>query len=331
MKKTIILSFVLSFLCYNTNAQSGKAFGKVFSNFNYDMSPAEGEDSFKEFELKRAYLGYSYKIDDKFSTKITFDVGNNTGGTAYTAFLKIAQLNWKYNDNVNINFGMIGTKNFKFMEKAWGKRYIYKSLQDQNKWANSADLGVTLDYSLNKNISFDFQVLNGDGYKKVQGSNGLMRGGVGLIYSINKLSVRAATDIAPRSSYEANTDNQTINTLAAVYNMGAVKIGGEYNIQENADNVIDNKKIGRSVYGDYSLGNDLSVFGRYDVLESEDNLGNQWNLSKDGNMMIIGVQKKMTKGVTVAMNVQSWQEATLETEEEADRENTFYINLEYKF
>ena len=113
--------------------------------------------------------------------------------------------------------------------------------------------------------------------------------------------------------------------------MGAVKIGGEYNIQENADNVIDNKKIGRSVYGDYSLGNDLSVFGRYDVLESEDNLGNQWNLSKDGNMMIIGVQKKMTKGVTVAMNVQSWQKATLETEEEADRENTFYINLEYKF
>ena len=74
------------------------------------------------------------------------------------------------------------------MEKAWGKRYIYKSLQDQNKWANSADLGVTLDYSLNKNISFDLQVLNGDGYKKVQGSSGLMRGGVGLIYSINKLS-----------------------------------------------------------------------------------------------------------------------------------------------
>ena len=119
MKKTIILSFVLSFLCYNTNAQSGKAIGTVFSNFNYDMSPAEGEDSFKEFELKKAYVGYSYKIDDKFSTKITFDVGNNTGGTAfYTAFLKIAQLNWKYNDNVNINFGMIGTKNFKFMEKA---------------------------------------------------------------------------------------------------------------------------------------------------------------------------------------------------------------------
>ena len=67
----------------------------------------------------------------------------------------------------------------------------------------------------------------------------------------------------------------------------------------------------------YSLGNDLSVFGRYDVLESEDNLGNQWNLSKDGNMMIIGVQKKMTKGVTVAMNVQSWH-CLLYTSDAAD-------------
>ena len=80
-------------MCYRFSAitqmhNQEKLFGKVFSNFNYDMSPAEGEDSFKEFELKRAYLGYSYKIDDKFSTKITFDVGNNTGGTAYTAFLK---------------------------------------------------------------------------------------------------------------------------------------------------------------------------------------------------------------------------------------------------
>ena len=124
MKKTIILSFVLSFLCYNTNAQSGKAFGKVFSNFNYDMSPEDGEDSFKEFELKKAYLGYSYKIDDKFSTKITFDVGNNTGGTAYTAFLKIAQLNWKYNDNVNINFGMIGTKTSSLWKKLGEKIHL---------------------------------------------------------------------------------------------------------------------------------------------------------------------------------------------------------------
>ena len=58
-------------------------------------------------------------------------------GSAYTAFLKIASVSWKTNENMKINFGMIGTKNFKFMEKAWGHRYIYKSLQDKHKWASS--------------------------------------------------------------------------------------------------------------------------------------------------------------------------------------------------
>ena len=41
------------------------------------MNPEEGEAEFKEFELKRAYLGYSYSMDENFSTKITFDVGSN--------------------------------------------------------------------------------------------------------------------------------------------------------------------------------------------------------------------------------------------------------------
>ena len=35
--------------------------------------------------------------------------------------------------------------------------------QDENKWANSADLGLTLDYKLSDNLSLDFQVLNGEG------------------------------------------------------------------------------------------------------------------------------------------------------------------------
>ena len=71
---------------------------------------------------------------------------------------------------------MIGTKNFKFMEKTWGRRYIDKSAQDKYKWASSADAGVSLDYKLSNKISLDAQVLNGEGYKKTQSANGLFRG-----------------------------------------------------------------------------------------------------------------------------------------------------------
>ena len=89
--KTKLLTLITLLLCvFQVNAQQGKPSVKVFSNFNYDMNPEEGETEFKEFELKRAYLGYSYSMDENFSTKITFDVGSNDGGSAYTAFLKIA-------------------------------------------------------------------------------------------------------------------------------------------------------------------------------------------------------------------------------------------------
>ena len=68
MKKIILLLTTVCVSFGAVNAQEGKPSVKVFSNFNYSMSP---EDDFKEFEIKRSYLGYSYKIDDDFSTKVT--------------------------------------------------------------------------------------------------------------------------------------------------------------------------------------------------------------------------------------------------------------------
>ena len=90
MKKLLSLTLVFKHLHFQLNAQEGKPFGKVFTNFNHDNDK-------NEFELKRAYLGYSYKIDDNFSTKITFDVGNNESGSAYTTFLKIGVIDLETN------------------------------------------------------------------------------------------------------------------------------------------------------------------------------------------------------------------------------------------
>ena len=75
--------------------------------------------------------------------------------------------------------------NFKFVEKA-GKRYIYKSFQDQNKWASSADAGANLTYTLSDNLIIDAQILNGDGYKNLQGSDAYMRGG-GIIFKADDI------------------------------------------------------------------------------------------------------------------------------------------------
>lgn len=210
------------------------------------------------------------------------------------------------------------------MEKAWGKRYIYKSLQDENKWANSADLGLTLDYKLSDNLSLDFQVLNGEGYKNLQSADGLMRSGAGLIYKQGNYSLRASTDYIP-SEFDS-LDDQVITTLAGVMKMNSITVGGEYNIMENTGNILDNTKIGISIYGNYKIDDNLSLFGRYDKITSEDAEENKWDRSNDGKLTIVGVERKMTKGVTLSLNMQTSKDGQRNSEESS----IFYLNIECK-
>ncbi len=319
MKKTILLLSAALIISFNASAQEGSPSVKIFSNFNYDMSAEDGEDAFKEFEIKRSYLGYSYKIDDRFSTKITFDVGSNSAGSAYTAFLKIASLKWKTSDKLTLNLGMVGTKNFKFMEKAWGRRYIEKSAQDKYKWANSADVGFTADYKISNNLTLDAQVLNGEGYKKIQSDDGLFRGGVGVTYNAgNNLSIRLHQDISPRSTYDDMHEAQRITTAAIAYTTDNMTIGAEIDRMENIDNVVDTEQDMTSFYGAYKMSDKYTFFARHDDA-SETN--------QEGSYTIYGVERKMAKGVTVALNMQSWTDSA----EGSEAENTLFVNFEYKF
>ena len=309
MKKLLSLTLVLAFT-FSINAQEGNPFGKVFTNFNHDNDK-------NEFELKRSYLGYSYKIDDNFSTKITFDVGNNSSGSAYTAFLKIASLSWKPISNTTLNVGMIGTKNFKFMEKSWGRRYIEKSALDKEKWANSADLGVSLDYKVFDNFTIDGQILNGEGYKNTQDEDGLMRVGYGGTYKLSNFSIRVFRDI---KSCDCTDINQEITTAAVSYSNNQLNIGFETDMMANSNNIENEDKEIMSVYGSYKISERYTLFGRYDDYTSE----NSWD--EDGTYIIAGVEAQLTKGVKAAANI---RQTTNDINDVKD--NSFYLNLEYKF
>ena len=106
-------------------------------------------------------------------------------------------------------------------------------------------------------------------------------------------------------------------------------LGGEYNLRENTSFVVDNTSTAFSVYGSLDIGNDVSIFGRYDLSDSEDANENQWNIDNEGELTIVGIEKQMTKGVKVALNVKSYKAATADDDAEAN--NMLYLNLEYKF
>jgi len=319
MKKIILFISSTLLMSLILNGQEGKPSVKVFTNFNYDISAKENENAFKEFEIKRSYLGYLYKIDDNFSAKITFDVGANSSGSAYTAFLKIASLKWKTSDKLTLNFGMVGTKNFKFMENSWGRRYIEKSAQDKYKWASAADAGVTADYKISNTMSLDIQILNGEGYKKAQSQNGLFRGGLGLTYTMNNnLKLRLHQDISPRSSYGDMNASQTITTAAIAYSTENMTIGAEIDKMGNINNEIDSDQEMASLYGSYKISNKYTIFARHDDA-SETN--------EEGSCTIYGIERKMAKGIKIALNMQSWEDST----EGIETKNTLFLNLEYKF
>ncbi|MBT3848524.1 MAG: hypothetical protein HOF58_04845, partial [Candidatus Marinimicrobia bacterium] len=82
MKKAIrSLSFIylLSTVLFSESNTSGKAF------FNHTTDLAE--DGINAFNMKRAYLTLANDVSEPVSYKVTYDIGSNDGGSAYTAFL----------------------------------------------------------------------------------------------------------------------------------------------------------------------------------------------------------------------------------------------------
>ena len=92
MKKTIIL-FKLC-MCFSTTLLANtNTSGKVFYNYLINLD----EERSNSFNMKRAYLTFANDVNASVSYKVTYDMGSNDGGSAHTAFLKVAMVKWKTN------------------------------------------------------------------------------------------------------------------------------------------------------------------------------------------------------------------------------------------
>ncbi|MHB1105367.1 MAG: hypothetical protein ACYCZ2_03295 [Lutibacter sp.] len=342
--KKIIISAILFIAVINMNyAQetkvefkpSGKVTGTIFFNYHRDMT----EDALQKsaFELDRSYFGYAYAFSDKFSAKITLDVGNDNV-SAFTYYLKAAQLDYKAASWAKLSVGMIGLNQFSDQEKFWGYRYIYKSFQDQHSFGSSADLGFNAELSLHKTLKMNLFALNGEGYKKVQDLYGKYKIGGNLVYTpTDKIILKAyyAEQDSKKLVGTAVVENPTVSNLAffAGYNMKTFRIGGEYNIMNNgkkySDAAEDHDLSGFSFYTTYVINKKVELFARYDKLESNKvgTASTNWNNSKDGSAILAGIQFTPVKGVNSSLNYRSWNY------ELASNENTsmLYLNLEFKF
>ncbi len=333
MKKVVLFCLLVLSIVGKANAQSktpkdttcnpsGKIGIKVYADYHAIFSKINGANDKMQrkttsgFEVTRAYFGYSYHFSNKWSGNVKLDVGRDANLSAYTAYLKNAGLSWKATNQLTLNFGLIDTRAFHFQENFWGKRYLYKSFQDQYHFNSSADAGLVVQYQFSKLLKADVSIFNGEGYKKLQDPNGQFQYAAGL--TINPIKGLYARVYADYSSI-ASTDSNTIankNTIAAFvgYKMGKFSIGAEYNLQNNFRSLNNHLLRGISFYGEYWVNKTIGIFARYDRLTSNRinrNDAKKWNVGSgkngnDGSIIIAGLEAKPINGVTLSLNYREW-------------------------
>lgn len=342
-----IMLFSISAIAQDANDEfipSGKALGKVFWNYHEDLT--EDAEQRNTFELQRAYLGYKYSFSENISGKITLDAGRqvkNDGEVLapYSAQLKIAQLDWKVADPIKLSIGLIGLKQFDTQEKFWGYRYLFKSFQDEFAFGSSADLGVNAEIKLAKTLKASVFVLNGEGYSRLQDDMGRMKAGANLIFEpIEGLIFKGYYDVyggsVENDSGIVVTDTASIHTIAFFggYKADKFRVGAEYNLQLNGGKkfytIAEGHDLsGVAVYGTYIINDKFEVFAEWLQFKSNTLEGatESWNYSKDGNVVIGGVQYAPVKGVKMALNYRTF----LYDNPDKTTETKVYLNFEFKF
>ena len=301
MKTKVILAGLIACIGITAQAQDakveepkGKAIVQVFGNFHSGFG-ANNDD--RGFELERSYLGYEYKLGDGLSVKGVMDIGKSSDVSDYQriAYIKNALVSWK-KGNFTLNGGLISTTQFNFQEKFWGYRYIMKSFQDQYKFGNSADLGISASYKFADWVSADAIIVNGEGYKKVQKNDGLNYGLGVTLTPVKGFQVRLYGGLN-ESGQEGKDDIVNMAAFAG-YKCEKFTIGAEYNYMQNTSNKNDTDQYGYSVFASAKVSKKAEVYARFDELYSK----NDWNIAKDEQAAIIGAQFRLGKYVKVAPN-----------------------------
>lgn len=331
MKNRILLLLGSVILAINIYSQEDtdfepqkNTFAKIHSNFHLGIS---NSDQNSAFEITRAYFGFKHRFDQSFFATVKLDIGSPDDVSDYSrirryAYFKTASLTYVYN-KLAINFGLIDLYQFKVQEKFWGKRYIYKSFQDEHKFGSSADIGVAFLYNFNDIITCDLVIMNGEGYKNLQSDNTYQTALGITINPFDFLTTRFYIDYTDKSV--------THNNFGAFigFNYSKYKLGVEYGFDRNSNFYEHRNQNGYSVFGSYSIHQNFELFARYDVLRSNTLSGNEipWNLSNDGSAIITGIEYRPHKKVKLALNYQDWYPYA----SDASNLAYLYFNVEFSF
>jgi len=313
MIKIVNLLIIIILLPISIFAES-RVSGKVF----YDYTLGLDDEQQNAFNVKRAYLTYVNRMDESLTYKVTYDMGSNEAGSAHTAFLKVAMVEWKTKFG-DMMLGMQGMNMFKTMENTWGHRFIAKMPMDTYGFSASADLGIGMKKTLGP-IFISSLITNGGGYKKLE-SDKYKKISMHAVYGETKLNKKDGFNAGMSLSYEPYEDD-TDGTSKRSHVLGIFSgyagrgFRGGFEVDFKEQNEVLATIIG--IYGTYKVNDKLSILSRY-VDKGEKGEGSETSI-------ITGIHYSLTKGLIVAPTFRAFKVVGDEK-----YEKTLVINFQYMF
>lgn len=307
----------------DTTKITAKPLFLIYSNFHQGITESAHESN---FDVKRAYLGYDFNLNNGFSAEIKIDIGSPDDNSQYSlirrsAYFKNVGIGYT-TKKLNIKFGIVDNLQHKQQEKFWGKRYIYKTYLDEYKFLTSGDLGITAAYKINKFISLEASMMNGEYLSNETGLRKYIYNFGFNLTPTEKVLFKAFTSYTGKT-----TDIFTSGIFLGLKPIKGLSIGGEYNLKNDIRSDDTFLTFGYSIYSRYDINNKFNVFARYDNLNSNipEAYSVPWNLSKNGSAIIGGVEYKVNENFKLSLNYQDWYPMA------ANMANTAYIyfNLEF--
>lgn len=288
MRQTMLIT-VLAVLCVTSSlAQAGSPDLDLSGKMYFDVTHIDQKDSDHGstdssglgLDVKRFYLTVAAKFDDVWSANLTTDFNyvRNDGQT--NLLIKKAYVQGNFSKSLVLRIGSAGMPWTPFVDSYYGFRYVEKSLVDRLKYGNSADWGLHLGGDINDSGSLNYAIsaVNGGGYKHPSRSKGMdmeARIGfapfLGMVVALGGYSGKRGSDVRSADTFHTATRSD----LMVAYAKDGIRVGAEYFSASNWNTVLtplSDKAAGYSVWGSLDVGEQSTVFARYDKTDTSKNI-----------------------------------------------------------
>lgn len=325
-----VVSVLILIICYPGIAFSQdipiseKPIAEIYTDYHYiinDTSQTSG------FGINRAFLGYKYQPEGKYSSTIIVNIGTPeelAPGSKQKRYAYFREASVAYTaDKLTINFGIASTRIFDFQQKFWSKRYIGPEYQALYGYGSVADLGIVIDYRINDLLKVDFTLMNGKGYSNIQYDNSLKTSFGLTVTTPNRISFRLYGDVMKPYGV-----TQATLVGFAGFKTNLISFGAEASYKSGIDFISGHDGWGLSATSAVNISEKAEIFIRYDYASSVETEGTaNWKSMLDGTFIVSGVQYTFSPNLRMALNYKGNYPYN------SIRQNTdaIFLNVHFKF